>query len=269
MESARDRELIEDELRRVVADQRLTLGPLVFACLQHAVFSGGKRLRPLLGLSIARTVRADTGACITAVAAVELLHCASLIVDDLPCMDNDMVRRSRRAAHAQFGEPIAILGAFALVLLGIRIAREQTARQTPSDDGFQNQVIDSLLRNGLIAGQEADITQSGAAVTFSRNMLKTAPLFELACAAGLVGVDVTPPVRSALLAFSRSYGHAFQAMDDLADGDSLDEADLKRALFDCRDHLDEIGKLGFDTRYLVPFVERLHPTSAAHDSRIV
>jgi geranylgeranyl pyrophosphate synthase len=90
-----DKALIDDELRHVLAEQQGTRSPRVSACLQYAVFSGGKRLRPLLGLATARAVAGDAGASLSAVAVVELLHCASLVIDDLPCMDNACVRRSR------------------------------------------------------------------------------------------------------------------------------------------------------------------------------
>ena len=107
-----DLQLIEQELRRILDCERQSNGPLVFECMKYAA-SGGKRgIRPLLGLQIARAFGETPATGLPYLLAVELLHTASLIVDDLPCMDNATVRRSRASAHLRFGEGIAILTAF-------------------------------------------------------------------------------------------------------------------------------------------------------------
>ena len=91
--------------------------------MQYSVLGCGQRLRPILSLRTARALDCEGPNPLRPAAAVELLHCASLIIDDLPCMDNDSVRRNRASVHVQFGEATAILAAFALVALAARVCR--------------------------------------------------------------------------------------------------------------------------------------------------
>jgi geranylgeranyl pyrophosphate synthase len=201
-----DRQLIEEELSRVLKGEKPFSGARVFECMEYAVFSGGKRVRPLLGLEVAQVFGARPASRLSSLAAVELVHTASLILDDLPCMDNGTERRGRPAVHIEFGEAIAVLAAFAMVVLSMRLAG--------AGGEFGAMLLDAIGRNGLISGQEIDLTSG----RFSKAaQAKTVPLFELACAAGLGQAAVPFPIRSLVLAFGRSYGRAFQAVNDLLD----------------------------------------------------
>jgi len=158
-------------------------------------------------------LRAESSHVLRAAAAVELMHAASLVVDDLPCMDDERWRRGRASTHIEFGESTALLAAFGLVALAARCVVEVPCRPREARrlQAFQARLLRTLDAGELLEGQELDLAD-----------LKTGPLFELAVEAGVVSAEVSPGQRAQLRAFGRAYGRAFQAMDDLADGDSRD-----------------------------------------------
>lgn len=192
--------------------------------MRYAVLGGGKRVRPILSLRIAEMLENATVISLRAAAAVEIFHCASLIVDDLPCMDNEAERRGRPTVHLRFGEPNAILAAFGLVAIASRSVLELPTSygQLPQLVQFQKRLLKSLDCSGLIAGQARDLTLSGRIDSGSRaevNEMKTVPLFELAAEAGMLGADLSGEERRQICLFGREFGRAFQLIDDLLDGD--------------------------------------------------
>lgn len=250
----RDRELIESTLRDILTRESDSNGPLVSECVRYAVFSGGKRIRPLLATRVARSVAPDPYRCLDYAAAVELLHTASIIIDDLPCMDNDSLRRSRRAAHVEFGENITILAAFAMVILSIRLSRSE---QQHDRIRFQEKLLDSISRRGLIAGQEKDLHKSRDIQVTLCDSLKTAPLFELASAAGLAASAIPESTASTFLAFGRAFGRAFQAKDDMDDGEPQ-ILSLTGSVAECRFLLAQLRGEGYRVDGLHELVERMN-----------
>jgi geranylgeranyl diphosphate synthase type II len=234
----RDKLLVEAELHRILAKEGASFGQLVSECMSYSVFSKGKRLRPLLGFQVARALDANPVACLTHLAAVEILHTASLVIDDMPCMDNAAVRRSMPSAHLRYGESIALLAALALLTLSIRLAEtESPATKSSSVGDFKTMLLNSFGRGGLIAGQELDLTHKDFVPA---RYSKTTPLFELACAAGLVCADLCESERSRIIGFGRSYGRAFQEMDDFVDSGNHRAGSAARELAKCHDHLAEL-----------------------------
>lgn len=197
----------------------------VHAAMSYATLGGGKRIRPVLSLRVAQMLGNDQNPlALRAAAAVELFHCASLIIDDLPCMDNEMERRGRPTVHVAYDEATAVLAAFGLVALGSRCVLELpvSTGQLPQLVDFQKRLLRTLDCAGLIAGQARDLTLGEATALGHRaevNEMKTVPLFELAVEAGMLGVDLDGEARSNLRLFGREFGRAFQLMDDLLDGD--------------------------------------------------
>lgn len=192
--------------------------------MRYAVLGGGKRVRPILSLRIADMLDNSTVISMRAAAAVEIFHCASLIVDDLPCMDNEFERRGRPTVHLRFGEPNAILAAFGLVAVASRSVLELPTSygQLPQLVQFQKRLLKSLDCSGLIAGQARDLMLSGRIDSGSRtevNEMKTVPLFELAAEAGMLGAELSGEERRLICLFGREFGRAFQLIDDLLDGD--------------------------------------------------
>jgi geranylgeranyl pyrophosphate synthase len=192
--------------------------------MRYAVLAQAGRVRPLLALRTAKMLGSPLPLVISAAASVELLHCASLVVDDLPCMDNASERRGRPATHVRFGQATAVLAAHSLVA----VAAKSVIHQTDNDSGrhtaallrFQMRLLDALDANGLCGGQHFDLERSASSSRITD--LKTVPLFRLAMEAGLLGASkqrLPERVRFALRSFAREFGVAYQMTDDWADGD--------------------------------------------------
>lgn len=221
---ALDRHLVDGHLAALLPPLPRSPAPHLREAMRYAVFSPGRRIRPILALRVAQMLGAPTALTLRAAAAVELLHCASLIVDDLPCMDNDPLRRNRPAVHIAFGEATAILAAFGLVSLAARSAIDRNARPTDCARllDFQFHLLSTLDCASLIGGQSLDLALSHESRNANRARLatlKTVPLFELAIRAGAVSADLSPAEQTALLEFGAEFGIAYQMRDDHHDGE--------------------------------------------------
>ncbi|MBY0505022.1 MAG: polyprenyl synthetase family protein [Bryobacteraceae bacterium] len=252
---ALDRLLIEHELRSVLPPAGASP---VSACMEYAVMGEAQRLRPMLALRTGQLLNSEAALTLRAAAATELLHCASLIVDDLPCMDNDATRRNRPSAHVAYGESTALLAAFGLVALAARTVMEQNApeRYFPGQRRFLVSLLRTLDCTGLIGGQVMDLELSGDRREQCRdqlNDLKTVPLFLLAIEAG---VAYAPgPVDTGLQSFGRHYGVALQMTDDYLDGEAQEMGPLEGQLAATKDCL---APYGAAARPLLELVEYLH-----------
>jgi farnesyl diphosphate synthase len=194
--------------------------------MRYAVLGGGQRIRPILSLRVARMLGSIGEPSTRAAAAVELLHCASLIVDDLPCMDDSPMRRNRPSVHVEFDQATAILAAFGLVSLAARIVVEFETTETSAArlSGFQIRLLRSLDCSGLLDGQALDLqleprkcSRTCATVT----ELKTVPLFQLAVKAGSLCSELNEDEEALLACLGKEFGLAFQLTDDLIDGEDL------------------------------------------------
>ena len=186
----------------------------VAQAMRYSVLGGGQRLRPMLALRVARALDLDELCTERAGAAVELLHCASLIVDDLPCMDNDAMRRNRASLHVEFGESTAVLAAFALVALAAKVVADHSR--------FQLKLLSTMDCNGLIGGQALDLQLAGESRDRHRShvtSLKTVPLFRLSVEAGCLSPSIPKIERQAVQDFGREYGVAYQMVDDYLDAE--------------------------------------------------
>jgi geranylgeranyl pyrophosphate synthase len=236
-----DRSEVDSYLESLLFSHSQNAGQAVFEAMKYGVLGSGQRIRPVLSLRIARLVGSPLKVALAAASAVELLHCASLIIDDLPCMDNSPFRRNRASVHVEFGEATAILAAFALVALAARSVLESATKTEERDQviNFQLSLLRTLDCCGLIAGQSLDLesaTSRTAHTSSSISDLKTVPLFTLAVEAGLLISSRHGHVRSALTRFGREFGLAFQMSDDLLDGEEqevrpfFEKLDLLRQL---------------------------------------
>jgi geranylgeranyl pyrophosphate synthase len=222
-----DRAGINQYLRSLLCTPKQEAGSSVFDAMAYAVLGSGQRIRPILALRVARLLGAPMDLTLAAAGAVELLHCASLVIDDLPCMDDSPFRRDQAAVHVRFGESTAILAAFGLVALAARSVMEP-----PCDAEDRNRVIEfqlALLRTldccGLIAGQALDLENASAQKRHCGayiSDLKTVPLFTLAVHAGSLTPVHNADSRALLSGFGREFGLAFQMSDDLLDGEQQD-----------------------------------------------
>jgi len=222
----RDRAAVEARLELLLARE---CGPTQFhKAMRYSVLGNGQRFRPVLALRVARFCGRENNLTLQAAAAVELLHCASLVVDDLPCMDDQALRRNRPATHEQFGEATALLAAFGLVALAARCVVEVDCEpeHVPRLLAFQSSLLRALDVSGLCEGQEIDLQAAALQRESLRgqiNDLKTVPLFDLAAQAGLLFQDPDTEAANALRRFARDFGRAFQAVDDCLDNEVPDD----------------------------------------------
>lgn len=255
-----DRQLIANQLCTMLNQSASDGGPVVEA-MRYAVLGSGQRIRPLLAIRAGRLMASNTRwhANLRAGASVELLHCASLIVDDLPCMDNEKVRRDRPTVHVRFGEATAILAAFGLVALAARSLTELggTGIERASYVEFQTYLLKVLDVGGLITGQSLDLALCGNERERSRALmteLKTVPLFVLSARAGMLLSGFSGPEEEALLEFGRQFGIAYQMTDDLLDGEQCDEEPVVAQLESARGCLRQFGNRSHGLEELVDYL---------------
>ncbi len=202
--------------------------------MRYAALSGGKRLRPYLLLSSADIFGVSRESALLAAAAVECVHCYSLVHDDLPAMDDDDLRRGQPTAHVQFDEATAILAGDALLTLAFEILADDGVHADPS---VRLDLVRMLSRaaglHGMVGGQMIDLSAGDldhTEVTITRlQQMKTGALIAAACEMGAVLGHASPQMRHALHAYAHDLGLAFQIADDLLDSEG-DEAEMgKRA----------------------------------------
>lgn len=236
-----DRIRVEEELSRLLSAGDAPASP-VSAAMRYAVLGRGQRIRPILSLRVARLAGTESELIVRAAAAVEILHCASLVVDDLPCMDNEDYRRGRPTTHRVHGEFTALLASFGLVSLSARAIVEQRCSPTELSAliRFQIELLKVLDASGLCEGQDLDLRLTGDERERLRARmieLKTVPLFVLASQAGLMFTDPKTHPARILRKFAREYGLAFQIVDDYLDGECADIAIVEAQLRRCRETL--------------------------------
>ena len=195
------------------------------AAMRYAVLDGGKRLRPLLVLATAEAVgdAPSSPAALKAACAIELIHAYSLVHDDMPCMDNDVLRRGKPTVHVQFGEAQALLAGDALQTLAFEFLTPQDASVSAA---VQAACVGLLARasgyQGMAGGQAIDLASVGQRLTEDQlrqmHRLKTGALLLCSVQMGAACVAGVPaPVQAALLRFGEALGLAFQVVDDVLD----------------------------------------------------
>jgi geranylgeranyl diphosphate synthase, type II len=220
------RAAVDRALATIAADEGS--GDDVSGALRYALATGGKRLRPILCLAAADTVRpaadADAALRVRAAAAIELVHTYSLVHDDLPSMDDDDLRRGRPTAHRVFGTVPAMLAGFALVPLAARILEEACAGLGLGPDDRVRAVAE-LCRAagaaGMVGGQVLDLEAEGRRLDLDGlrrvHAMKTGALFGGAVGIGGILAGADAGTLDALSGFGQRLGLAFQITDDILD----------------------------------------------------
>ena len=194
----------------------------VHEAMRYAVFAGGKRLRPLLVLSCAGLFGVEAPRGLSVAAAIEALHTYSLVHDDLPCMDDDDLRRGRPTTHVAFDEATAVLAGDALLTIAFEILSQPATHPSAA---VRCQLIAKLAKAagsaGMIGGQMIDIEaashpfDSSDVVALQR--MKTGALFEFSCEAGAILAEATEPDRQRMRDYACDFGLLYQITDDLLD----------------------------------------------------
>ena len=213
---------IEAALERAVG----RLGEPIGAVALYAVHAGGKRVRPLLTVAAFRAAGGSGDAIYPVAAAVELIHTYSLLHDDLPCMDDDSMRRGIPTAHRVYGERVALAAGAALQQLAFLSVSDAAAEDPDPDSADRLRAMVHRLATaagseGMVGGQFLDLMAEGtapdAAGLEAIHRAKTAALLSAACALGGEAAGAEPEVVDALAEFGTHLGLAFQIVDDLLD----------------------------------------------------
>jgi len=200
--------------------------PRLIEAMRYSCLGGGKRFRPFLVVESAALFDVPRHHALMAGAALECVHCYSLVHDDLPAMDNDALRRGQPTAHKKFDEATAILAGDALLTFAFDILSRQ---ETHADPTVRIELVGALARasglGGMAGGQMLDLAAEGrfGARTLGESDvrmlqgMKTGALLRFACQAGGILAAATPSQRQALERYGSAVGEAFQIADDLLD----------------------------------------------------
>jgi len=205
----------------------------LFAAMAYAAIGGGKRLRPLLTVAAARLFGIDRARALRAGAAIEAIHVYSLVHDDLPCMDDDDLRRGKPTVHKAFDEATAVLAGDSLHALAFEILSDPATHENPA---VRAELVLDLSRasgrDGMAGGQVMDLAAEGQPLDIGAitrlQQLKTGALIEHAVEVACIMGGIDPHARTPLRGYARNVGLAFQIADDLIDHSGDEAAAGKR-----------------------------------------
>lgn len=229
-----DKETVKEQLRdyaemteralEAYIPEKECLQKNVILAARHSLMAGGKRLRPALVLEFCRVCGGEPEAAVSVACAIEMMHTFSLIHDDLPCMDNDDMRRGKPSCHKAYGEANALLAGDALAILPAEIIAKAGVKGTlPAAAALK---IISLLGEqagiyGMIGGQVIDTENEGKQlpenVLLEMYRMKTGALLEFCCRAGVIAAGGGADLQLAAGTYARKLGLAFQIIDDILD----------------------------------------------------
>ncbi len=248
-------------------------GGRLTAAMHYALSTPGKRLRPLLLLLTAVQLGEAPDAALDAACAVEMVHAASLVLDDLPCMDDAAVRRGQPSTHARFGEDVAVLTGVALLNQAYGLLARASHLPAAGRLAMIEALSGAVGLEGLVAGQALDLHAPAASLASLREAhhRKTGVLFMAAVSVGglIGGASVTEHL--ALERFAAELGLAFQARDDVSDAGEVQAgcSAARPTLISLLGHEGAVqeadGRLTAAKRALVSGGARLEPLSAYVD----
>lgn len=199
---------------------------VVVAAMREAALSPGKRIRPLLMLAATHALGRPTSSVMDAACALELIHAASLVMDDLPCMDDASLRRGRPTLHRQFGEDVASLAVIGLLSHAFRLAAASPELEGATRARLTVLLADAVGCQGLVGGQLRDLRSTEATRTARDaamvNRCKTGALFRAALEGAAIAANAHAGVQDALGRCADEIGQAFQLLDDLKDDGALE-----------------------------------------------
>ncbi len=212
---------VTETLDRLLSAEGGAEGRLLEA-MRYATLNGGKRVRPFLMMTSARLFGVAESSALRVAAAVEMVHCYSLVHDDLPAMDDDDLRRGQPTCHVRFDEATAILAGDALLTKAFQVLADAA---THPDPAVRCELVAELAHaagdEGMVAGQMLDLMAEDATLGMSEvtrlQRLKTGMLIGFACESGAILGKAPAAARHALRAYVHDLGLAFQIVDDLLD----------------------------------------------------
>jgi geranylgeranyl diphosphate synthase type II len=193
----------------------------IHAAMRYSLFAGGKRLRPVLTIAAAEACGGTLEAALPHASAVECIHTYSLVHDDLPCMDDDDLRRGRPTNHKVYGEGVAVLAGDALLTVAFEILAQAQGTTRYPVAALIAELAHASGSQWLIGGQVADLEGEGRALSGAElkyiHRCKTAALLTASIRLGAMSANATPKQLAALTVFGQSLGLAFQVIDDILD----------------------------------------------------
>ncbi len=211
----------------------------LLAAMRYAALDGGKRLRPFLFVESARLFGADGPGLLRAACAVEMIHCYSLVHDDLPAMDNDDLRRGKPTTHKAFDEATAILAGDSLLTYAFDMMADP---DTHPDPAVRCDLALGLARasglGGMAGGQMLDLDAESAGEPLDQasiirlQAMKTGALLRFSAEGGAIFAQAAAEERAALASYGRALGAAFQIADDILDAEGDEAAMGKRVAKD-------------------------------------
>ena len=212
---------VEEELDRLLTWETRPEAKLIEA-MRYSTLGGGKRVRPFLVIASSRLFNVARICAMRTAAAIEMVHCYSLIHDDLPAMDDDDLRRGRATCHVQFDEATAILAGDALLTRTFEVLGQPA---THSDPQVRCDLVTELARaigvDGMVGGQMLDLMAEHENLSIPEitrlQRLKTGKLILFACECGAILGKAPEAARNALRAYANDMGLSFQIIDDLLD----------------------------------------------------
>ena len=196
----------------------------VIKAARHSLTAGGKRIRPALVMEFCRVCGGEPETALPVACAIEMMHTFSLIHDDLPCMDNDDMRRGKPSCHKAFGEATALLAGDALAILPAQIIASAALKGTLSSEAALK-IIELLGERagifGMIGGQVIDLENEGkqpeTGVILEMYRMKTGALLEFCCRAGCLAAGAGAEKQLSAGSYGQRLGLAFQIIDDILD----------------------------------------------------
>ena len=193
----------------------------IHKAMRYSLFAGGKRLRPILCLAAADAVSSSGNDALILASAVECIHTYSLIHDDLPCMDDDDLRRGKPTSHKVYGEGIAVLAGDALLTIAFELAARCKGNRRYSAADLVAELARSSGSQALVAGQVVDLECEGKKITAAQlryiHEMKTAALITSSIRLGAMSAGATVKQLKDLNDFGQALGLAFQVIDDILD----------------------------------------------------
>jgi len=218
-------EAVNRTMERLLPETESLAEAELFEAMRHGTLSGGKRMRPFLVVQSAFLFNVPSARARRVAAALEFVHCYSLIHDDLPAMDDAALRRGKPTVHKQYGDATAILAGDALLTLAFEVLSEP---ETHDDPRVRCELVRALAQasggHGMVGGQMLDLLGEKSAFdlgTISRlQRMKTGKLMAFACEAGAILGKAGEHQRRALCNYAHDLGLAFQVTDDILDVES-------------------------------------------------
>lgn len=218
-----ERAILDEALLAALPKENGLWDPLIQA-MRYSLEAGGKRVRPMLVLEFCRACGGEIHAALPFACAVEMIHTYSLIHDDLPCMDDDDLRRGRPSSHKKFGEAMALLAGDALLTLAFEIMLSPESMLAAGEQRASRAALTLAScagAAGMVGGQALDLTSEGTPIPLKTlemmDACKTGALITASCRMGCIVAGAGAQELSAAGAYASAVGLAFQIVDDILD----------------------------------------------------